>query len=115
AVEHELVDVAHAGREGEADAGVEIGADGRLAATARLRAVGVEPHVVDRRAAGSYMTPRAERRRQLRLEDRHERPVDQVVLEVIVEGALPGSALSPAGAVAPEGPPPSHPRCVARR
>ena len=88
AVEHELVDVAHTGGEGQSDSGVEIRADGGLAAAARLGAVGVEAHVVDRGAAAAQMPPRAERRRELRLEHRHEGPVEQVVLEVVVEHAL---------------------------
>jgi hypothetical protein len=99
AVEHELVHVPYARREGESDAAPQIGPDGRLRAGARLRALGIEAHVVNRRAPAAQVPPGAERGRQLGLEDRHERPVEQVVLQVVVEDALLDRTQRPAVAV----------------
>jgi hypothetical protein len=87
-VEHQLVDVPYPGREGEADTALQIGADGTLALVERMRPLGVEAHVVNGRAAAPHVTHHAEGRRQLGVERRHDRPVEEIVLQVVVEHTL---------------------------
>jgi hypothetical protein len=54
-VEDELVDIAHARREGQPDAAVEIRADGALAEVEAPGPLGVEAHVVEGRAPASHV------------------------------------------------------------
>ena len=48
----------------------------------------IEAHVMQGGAAAAHVAHHAQGRRQLGLEGRHDRPVQEIVLEVIVEDAL---------------------------
>jgi hypothetical protein len=64
-VEHQLVDVADARGERQADTALEIGADRALAVIEGPRPLRIEAHVMDGRAAAPYVTHHPEGRREL--------------------------------------------------
>jgi hypothetical protein len=87
-IQDQLVDVAYAGGKGQTDAALAIGPDRSVTEIRRARALGIEAHVVQRGAAAAHVAHDAERGGELGVERRHEGPVQEVVLEVVVQHAL---------------------------
>jgi len=83
-VERQFGLVAHAGRKGEADAGIEVDLDRGMRAAAAERAIIVEAVVMQQRAPGANVVIRGHAGAELGRQEVHVRPVEERVLEEIV-------------------------------